>query len=267
MFYVGSQKVSPGFFGNNGDGNIINIENTLSKTLNTNDKVWISVSNNNYSLINFSSENFIITGNPTINVNSGVVSNFSTSDYLQIPYPFAPTNNNWEIVFKITTGSDVSGGAIFGNFGGYHQNSPQVGLNNGKFMIYMPGSSTSSQQFGVAGTYNVQPNTTYWVKLYFTGYYYYLDYSLNGINYTNDITRSGSNIYSPSNGFNIGYNYFSSDSGDVWKGSIHLKDCYIKINNNISWTGFVSNINENCLSGKVLQGGNQGEMIKVMTIL
>ena len=53
-------------------------------------------------------DNFTVIGSPTVNDNTGVVSGFSTSNYLKLPTAFNHSNNAWEILFKVRTGSDVS---------------------------------------------------------------------------------------------------------------------------------------------------------------
>ena len=182
--------------------------------------------------------NFNVIGSPTINNDTMVVSNFSTSNYLQLQTPFNPGNDIWEIVFKVKTPETLSTVEIYGNYGGSFQNSPQVGITSGNvWSMYIP-ANPIIQGFLASGTgtYVIQPNTFYWVKLYYTGTHYKLDYSLDGTNYTNDISVAETGTMGVgSQGFNIGFNNWSSSATSYWTGSIDLSESYIKVNGTDLW--------------------------------
>jgi hypothetical protein len=104
--------------------------------------------------------------------------------------------------------------------------------------MYIPNSNLSYPPLiSAGGSYDLLEDTIYWLKLYFTGTAYRLDYSLDGINYINDINVSSTTIMGVgTEGFCIGYDYFPN-STTVWNGLMYLKDCKITINNNVFWQG------------------------------
>ena len=174
--------------------------------------------------------------------NDGVLSGFSASNYAKLNKSFQPGSASWEIVYKINTDNTPSG-AIFGNTGFTYQNAPQVGINsNSKFQIYVPANGTQGGGHnivdGATGTYTVLANTTYWIKLYFTGSEYAFDYSLDGETYINDYSYTSSTImYQPNVTFNIGYNSWDVSSVDFFTGTIDLNESYIKVNGVTWWQG------------------------------
>lgn len=177
-----------------------------------------------------------VVGLPTME--NTIISNFYSDRFLFLPEKFNPQDNTWEIVFKVQTASDVSSkGCIIGNYGAFWQNSPAIAVRDSHFQMEIPTNPISGNKIcDETGTYTVLANTVYWVKLYFTGNAYKLDYSLDGINYINDISYSSSStIGEPEMGFSIGINYYGRDSVEWWRGSIDLSGCYIKINNAIWW--------------------------------
>ena len=184
--------------------------------------------------------NVNIIGNLTNN--DGVLSGFSASNYAKLNKSFQPSSASWEIVFKINTGNTPSG-AIFGNTGFTYQNAPQVGINgDSKFQIYVPANDSQYGGHnivdGATGTHTVLANTTYWIKLYFTGSEYVFDYSLDGETYINDYSYTSSTImYQPNVTFNIGYNSWDVSSVDFFTGTIDLNESYIKVNGVTWWRG------------------------------
>ena len=183
--------------------------------------------------------NFNVVGSPTINNTTKVVSDFSTSNYLQLQEPFNPGNNPWEVVVKFKTGSNVTSvQQIFqsclgtGNAGRYGIN---INIDSSSKFNFFCSSSGSSWLFDTFGTHIVQANTDYIIKIGWTGTEYYLEYSLDGETFTRDVTYSSeSAIYSP-----LIFTYFgvysTSSFSDGFKGSIDLSETYIKVNNTVWW--------------------------------
>lgn len=164
-----------------------------------------------------------------------VLSGFSASKYVTLPDSFSPENNTWEMVFKITT-AGVSGqqqflGGIDSQYAGV-----EAAVEGGKFEVWIGSSTSSSYNIanGKTGTYTVLANTTYWVKIAFDGSVYTLAYSLNGKDYTIDITVS-STVAIASAKKALGLDKNSADY--IWTGSIDLKECYININGERWWSG------------------------------
>ena len=179
--------------------------------------------------------NVNIVGSPTIN--DGVVSGFTTANYLNLPNTFKPKDNSWEICFKVHTPSSHTDEAIFSK---YTSNS-YYGLRleiNGSGKIYYLVSSTSGASFlfeGV-GTNTVPTNTDVLIKFQFTGTKYIGQISTdNGKTWITDKEYvSTTKMYDWDSASTIGY---YAGRGLPFKGSIDLAQSYIKINNQIWWKG------------------------------
>lgn len=198
--------------------------------------------------------NYTKVGSTDINVETGVVSGFSTSNYLQLPTAFNPGSSSWECIFKVRTGSDVTtsqkwvhlclGSGMNGRFG------IGAAVNNSKFNVFLS-SDGSTWLFDSFGTYTVLANTTYWLKIGWSGTEYYFEYSTDGTNYTRDISYTSSlPIYSPLvNGY-VGI-YQTSSMLTPWLGSIDLSGCQIVIDGNVWWTPLVAGLYSVLKSGYV----------------
>ena len=172
-------------------------------------------------------------------VNKGVAGAFSASNYLTLPEVFRPENNIWEICFKVTTGSDVSTSqSIMGNYGNSYQNAPEINLYNGLFILHIPKDGSNTKLVEQSGTYQVLANTTYFVKIGWTGTEYYLDYSTDGVDYIRDVSVANSTaIYQATAPFLIGMNLYAASSTNYWRGSIDLNQSCININGERWWSG------------------------------
>lgn len=167
--------------------------------------------------------NGIIQGTLT-NIN-GILSGFGSHNYLDILTTFKNNSQPYEIKFKVTTGSDVTNSQII--LGDIEHSGGWVVLTiwmeEGKFHLFMSSDNV--------GTHDVQANTTYYIKVIDDGNTTKLYYSLDDVTYTEDIstaTRVGSSVH-----FVVG----TAQNSYYWRGSIDLKESYIKINGNIWWNG------------------------------
>lgn len=179
------------------------------------------------ALINLPNVN--INGRPTI-TNDFVASGFSTTNYLTIPYSYIDINvgDTLELVVCITTGSDITGNQPFA------QAAPYVDMSiyNGDLSFWNFGSSTHNT------ITTASPNTKYWVKEKISKLSEQIknkkySYSTDGINYTivGDSVESSTETVSL---FTLGVtNWFEY----IFTGSIDLKECYIKVGNDIVWRG------------------------------
>ena len=170
----------------------------------------------------------------TLSDSNGVISGFSQSNYGVIP-AFNPSNNTWEMQWKFTTPSTFAAGTLF--YSG-------VGLiiqpnSSGKINFYIT-SQDSSSDYDIAGTStstgaNLSTNTTYWLKLEFTGSAYIAYISTDGETFT-EYDRFTSSLYKKSSTTShIGLS--STSSAYSWGGSIDLNECYINVNGSRWWTG------------------------------
>ena len=174
--------------------------------------------------------NVKITGSPT--VSSGVVSGFSSANYLTLPDIFTPGSNSWEYVIKIKF-SSVSGTEYF--FGSKNYVMPLIGRVGNRFKIWI---STNGSSWNFAseksGTYTVLVDTYYWIKMKFTGSAYILSYSTDGSTFTDDINVSGTATIKGGSAPVIGYGWTDNP---LTTGTVDLTACYIKIGGTTTWKG------------------------------
>ena len=191
----------------------------------------------------YNPQNVLVIGSPTIN-EQGVVSGFSTANYIR-PTAFKPESSPWEMMFKVTTGEDVTTEqCIFGVEDITNQRAGfGMSVHNGFFSIrLMTASSGTSWTFGGDGTIAVQPNTTYNLKAGWDGNTYSLQVMKEGAStYITDISyTSSSPIYriSNENEDTIGVMMRNSSTIYPFLGSIDLSESYMKVNGEYYWTGF-----------------------------
>lgn len=180
--------------------------------------------------------NGTVVGNPTLDLDTGVVSGFSNNNYLQLPTAFNPGSDTWEWIIKAQTTDDFSGdwcvcGATSDQIG------VRININENRKFQFLIGNGTwlnTAQSSYYTGSYTVQANTTYWLKCGWTGAEYYFEYSLDGISYTRDITAPISTALSSV--LSVFGTSLASGVWVSWKGSIDLTETYININGVRWWT-------------------------------
>ena len=165
-------------------------------------------------------------GNPIFNQTTGVVSEFSSSNSLDISSSYGTIVGTYYA--KFTTGSDITS---FQNVLAPYP-SFELYVENGALMSWLESEGHSI----TCGS--VSQNTTYWAKIVLTNNTLTLSYSTDGITYTGDVTDSIS--YSSCDSFHIGTGVRSITSR-YWRGSIDLSKTYIESNNGIVWIGATSN--------------------------
>ena len=171
-------------------------------------------------------------GSPTVTSN-GIASGFTSANYLRTPN--VVFQSNWEVCVKFTTGT----GDAWVVGGGGSQNRLIMGYNSSKFRLILSSNNSSANLANISGSHTVNPNTTYWLKLQFTGTQYILSYSTDGKNFTTDYTlESSTALYNDGKPLSLGVNQYSNGvNGVMTTGSIDLKECYIKQNGMTYWTG------------------------------
>lgn len=173
--------------------------------------------------------NVSVTGSPS--VDNGVVSGFSSANYIATNSNFNPGSKTWEWQFKINRPS-IANALIFG---GKSYKIPMIGTSGSKFRLYLSGNGTSwSITSGTSGTHTVVADTDYWVRLRFTGSAYILSYSTDGSTFTDDITVSST--VQQVGGVPVYMGYGWNDT-PMTNGSIDLSACYIKVGDNVVWQG------------------------------
>jgi hypothetical protein len=182
--------------------------------------------------------NVEIVGSPV--VNNGVLSGFSSTTWANLPKAFNPSNKNWEMFYKFKTGTIGTIQYILNTISvGYQPFDIRID-EDGKLQVASFINNTSTPLFSIIGTTALTPATDYYVKLAYnsvTGYELSLGTSkdnllIEGTNNTTTAINSGS-IPTLGADFNNDGNYFQG----AFTGSIDLKECYIKIDNELWWSG------------------------------
>ena len=172
---------------------------------------------------------YTVIGSPTIN--NGVVSGFSSQNYLMFNENLQLLNNDFEIYIKCSAPSVTSNQRILCN----NYGSPGfsgVSLGNDKkfnFRIYEEDSSTV---YKVDNTLIVSPNTTYFVKAYRAGTVLGISVSTDETNWHTATIDIPSTINLTRGNYQIG-----ASSASVFSGSIDLNNTYIKVNDDYWFRG------------------------------
>ena len=186
-----------------------------------------------------------VTINGALTQDKGTLSGFANSVYASLPSAWISENyDTWEMVFDITTGSDISTQQfIYSNF--YNSSAVYSGVDieiySSKFMLILRiGSSHTTQ----TGTYTVLTNTRYLIRVKFTGTAYTLEYSTdNGLTWVIDINyASTTKVTTRSEGYFIIGGLYLQSHGAVetpFLGSINLNNSYIKNNSELWWQGII----------------------------
>ena len=159
-------------------------------------------------------------------------------------YYFKPANNTWEMVFGFKTGnaSSLSSVQYITSTTLVSASANLMITSNKHFRFLLSTDGTTSNLIGTAaqqtGSYTVQANTNYLVKLKFSGSAYTLQYSTNnGASWTTDITISTTKKVVNNKSYIVGCDWENSTYRFPFAGTIDLNKCYIKINNRFDWTG------------------------------
>ena len=183
----------------------------------------------------------------SLTVTDGVLSGFSTSNYAEFPVNFRPSSHPWEMVFKVTTGNDVTTSQYVMTMQKGLTNdtryATRIGINaDSQFNISVSYDGTNwdivgTSTTGATGTYTVLANTTYWLKFEYTGSAYKLSYSTDGETYTVDCNVSSSTpMYNSNTACLIGV-WNNGSFTNPFLGTIDLNGCYINLGDNRWWTG------------------------------
>ena len=178
----------------------------------------------------FKFPNVTIFGTPTIQ--SGQVSNFSVSNYLQFPFVVDFKNRPFVIDFAVTTGSDISGqqNILDSNYG------LAVAVKNGQFVAVGSenGSSWTTSEIGTPIGY-VEPDTTYYFRVQWSQENGRLEFGVSKTKGEFDTMYSDVMTVSPyPKTMLIGKNYANTN---YFKGSINLNDAQVTISGKVIWNG------------------------------
>lgn len=165
--------------------------------------------------------------------NNGILSGFTTANYAKIPNK-VNLGNNFEIVFKITTGEDITTSQRI--FDGLTEQYLVCFIaSNTNCFNYAFGDGTQWLQTSeeMLGKNQINPNTSYKIKITFDGTVYISYISTEDGLWIEDWRWESANII-PEYNFIIG---ISRDFNTPCLCSIDLNECYININGELWWTG------------------------------
>lgn len=180
-------------------------------------------------------ENFTIIGAPVI---SDKAASFNAGDLIVSTLDFVG-ENPWEYKVKFTTGDTVSADqAVFGPGSALDFGTPMIKITGGQFQVYLSSNGTAWDISAPSATKygNVSANTTYWIKLGWTGEQYYFACSANGTDFTTLYTETSSTpIYM---GTQQGLGGNGANDAKYFRGTIDLSDTSFAVNNEVVWTPY-----------------------------
>lgn len=174
-----------------------------------------------------------VKGSPVV-VN-GVASGFSGSSYIQIPNAFKPANESWEFVFKVTTPSSWTQQRFFGSVGSYYKTIGGEFKAEGNFGVGITSNGSSWDVCWMWTTSILQVNTTYWIKVSFTGTQYKLELSTDGVEYTLEASKDSTALLYQKDDSIINIGYMGTETAKYFQGSIDLNESYLKVGSRYVW--------------------------------
>lgn len=177
-------------------------------------------------------------GSPSLS--GGVGSGFTLNNYFSVASAWQglSTANNWEMVLKVTTGSDVDSPQYIMTGEGTSARDIVVSLQNKSWLMQMSSNGTS---YDICDTTwlngEILPNTTYWILVNYNirANYYTCKISYDGINFSRNLNIGvADNRKVVSNNSHV-LGTFPGVSTWYWRGSIDFNGCYLNINGNRVW--------------------------------
>lgn len=183
----------------------------------------------------YKTPNLTITGN--VDINQGQASGFSANKYMQFPFALDLTEaNDINIVMDVTTGNDVTTQQnILNSYYGL-----ALAVISGHFVLAVSSNGTSWDiANAVAGTFNVQTETTYFLRLSWNGIDYTLEVSTDsGDTWTTDISVASSVIPHETQVYiGASHNLYGAGTAYPFGGSVNLNKWVITYNGQLFWQG------------------------------
>ena len=172
---------------------------------------------------------FFITGSPVI-INK-LAQGFSTSNYIQLPAIFNPNGSDWEMFFKINSGSLTTPKGIF-SVDTYY--SLVLGIGT-KLCVWTSsnGQSWSESAMDNNGITTLKENTDYYLKATYNNNVLNVYLSEDGNVWTTEFTQNISLAPVTSNYSKLGV--YRAGGSPFSTGWIDLSVSYIKVNNEMYW--------------------------------
>ena len=239
---LSKNSVRPGEI--NFDGTVLPYieNNTLTKT-----NYCFGNSGTNYDLPVYNKEYVNINKIGDFDIGDGVVSNFYRDHYLTVTLPNYSSGsvNSFEILMKVHTPTNNTNNARILNSTDSYDN---LALDLGT----VPGFNFCGDTIGFGSQFDADIDL--WVKVQFDGTNLSLHHSLNGVDYTQDNSKSWakSAVWFTSNTYSIGLRYYDFVNVCFFNGTIDLNECYVKINDEI--INFGENTLQKQYTGYTLEG-------------
>lgn len=184
----------------------------------------------------------------SLTISNGIVSGFSSSNYMILPFNFIHGNNAWKVQFKVTTGTDVSsqGCICEQRYDGSYYYGLTIYIQSGTLRVRC--GNGSSIFWDVDTSYSIVANTTYWIKAEFTGTQYIIYASIDGENWTTVNTLSSTTIATNDYTMYLGRRNYGTSAYSPWLGSIDFNQSFITVNNEELWHGTVIETQESTSS-------------------
>lgn len=169
-----------------------------------------------------------------LTVSQGQVSGFSTVSYMQFPFVLDLTNTAFQIDFCFTTATDVQTQQnILDSYFGI-----ALAIANGKGLMAISSNGTSWNIGSIAGTMDIQSNTTYYARLTWDGLQYKTFLSTDGVVYTQDMVLVGAVRPYPRTIFIGGCDQVETGHAPhPFLGTINMNKAYMYLNGQLYWQG------------------------------
>ena len=215
-----------------------------------NEDIWLSVLDDSFKNGSSYTNNLKINGTPTYDTKTGVLTDTTGSNYLQLTHSI-DFSEAWEVKTKIKTTSDSSQLTAETNFIAeqtdgrgfrFHLHGGHLALLCGNSISWpwINSNDNKSTTNSFTGALAVSADTVYFIKFGWdkVNNKYYLEYSLDDVTYTRDIEYNGNSrpieTFSPYFGRSNSSSYTSSIGTTVY-----MADTSCKVNN-IEQFGFLT---------------------------
>lgn len=262
-----------------GGGDIIEAINNTGATISADDKVYIAPlatpqSGANYEIVpvkttDTPSYGFWSKGDVSVDLTNKEASSFSQYNYLEVPMVFDYTQP-WEFNICLQTGSSISSTQIiyFGSVSTFNDGGVLLYIDENKFNICITDGYTANYILYV-NNYPVSANTTYYVRIGWTGTEYYIRYSINGTDWTSETPVTSSvQAFQSCSSMRIGSRANNSSS---FQGKVFLDKTYFISNGEVVWQalydGTWSNIGKDVVTGIANESIASGSVGEVTTLL
>lgn len=176
--------------------------------------------------------NTTIVGNRGVMLN-GVASGFQTNIRINTVEAFAPVaGDTWEMMFKLRTGANVTTQQQFLGCVTAKEKGIEIAVESSKWKWWVGTGTSYNLASAKTGTYAVQPNTDYWIKVTYDGTAVTLYYSLDGVEFIQDLQVSTT---SPIAADRKSFGCDAYQDSSPWLGSIDFNETYINLNGERWW--------------------------------